>query len=380
MSTADRFADEDSWSAIVVAAVPYDGSKPLSCWQLARVLGRRRRVLYVEPPHSTARGVRFGLQLRSASDGSFVHVLTPTAPPAYNRTGASGIADFMIARQVAKAADECLDGRRVVLACTPRRGLLHVPADVLVYWQRDAIELLARGGRAAWLGRRHRQLLDAADVVTGVSPELVARAGDAGKHAVLVPNGCDYDHFVAPAPRPQELPTDRVIVGFSGGVGDRIDASLLMSLIDARPEWLFVAVGEVARPLPVRDNLRVIGWRPYREMPGWLQAFDVGIIPYQEDIRNLQSNPLKALEYLAAGTPVVSVPIQALQGLGDVARLASGKTKFLEALDDMIRTPPSADDCRAVAAGQSWSARVDVLESLVEAKLRGDPEGLPSTG
>jgi teichuronic acid biosynthesis glycosyltransferase TuaH len=377
---ADAVANDDDWSAIIVAAVPYDGSMPLSCWQLARVMGRRRPVLYVEPPHSAAHGVRFGLQLRKASDGSKVHVLTPSAPPAYDRPGAASIADFMIARQVSKAADECLVGRRALLACTPRRGLLQVPADVLVYWQRDAIELLSRRGRAAWLGRRHRKLLEAADVVTGVSPELVERATAVGRTAVLVPNGCDYDHFSTPQPRPRELPTDRVIVGFSGGVSDRIDAALLISLVDARPEWLFVAVGEVARPLPARDNLLVIGWRPYREMPGWLQAFDVGVIPYQEDTSNLQSNPLKALEYLAAGTPVVSVPIQALGGLGDVVRLASGEPKFLEALDDMVAMPPTADRCRAVAAGQSWMARVDVLEALVQAKLRGDPEGLPSTG
>jgi teichuronic acid biosynthesis glycosyltransferase TuaH len=373
--SAQPLAAQPPWGAIVVAAVPYDGSMPLGCWQLARVLGRRRPVLYVEPPHSVARGVRFGPFLRPADDGSAVHVLTPAAPPAYDRTMASDLADIVISRQVARAAARCLEGPHVMFACTPRRGLLRIPYDVLVYWQRDAVEMLARRGRAEWLERRHARLLKAADVVTGVSPDLIARSAADGRDATLVPNGCDYDHFVAPRPRPAELPADRVVVGFSGGVSDRIDADLLLSLADARPDWLFVTVGEVARPLPRRENLLVVGRRSYAELPAWLQAFDVGIVPYLEDARNLHSHPLKAFEYLAAGRPVVSVPIAALRGFDPVVRLGSGTPAFLAALDQAIGDPPSPDECRSVARGQSWLARVDQLEELVEQQLGAAADG-----
>jgi glycosyltransferase involved in cell wall biosynthesis len=355
------------WSAVVVAAVPYDGTAPLGCWQLSRVLGRRRPLLYVEPPHSVAHGLRLGPVLRDADDG--VHVLTPTAPPAYDRRIAGDFADLFISRQISKAARNRLEGRLAMFVCTPRRGLLDVPKDVLLYWQRDAIEMLSRRGNAHRLERRHQRLLKAADIVTGVSPDLVARSVSEGRDAFLVPNGCDFEHFAAPQIRPSQLPVDRVIVGFGGGVSDRVDVDLLMALADARPSWLFVVVGEIARELPQRNNVRVVGRRPYWEMPAWLQAFDVGIIPYIEDTQNLHSNPLKALEYLAAGTPVVSVPINGLGEFGQAVRLASGADSFRAALDDVLARPIPAEVCREVARQNSWGVRVDRLEELVEQHL-----------
>jgi glycosyltransferase involved in cell wall biosynthesis len=356
------------WSAIVVAAVPYDGSTPLGCWQVSRVLGERRPVLYVEPPQSVAHGAHFPARVRSADDGSRVQLVTPAAPPAYDRRGAGDLADLLISHQVRTAA-ATLEGPRVMLVFTPRRGLLRVPHDVLLYWQRDAVEMLARRGNAARLSRRHARLLRLADVVTAVSPELIARTVSAGYNATLVPNGCDYAYFSAPQPRPAQLPEGRTVVGFGGGISDRLDIPLLLSLVDARPEWSFVVVGEIAMTLPERPNLLVVGRRPYWEMPAWLQAFDVGIIPYNEDTQNLHSNPLKALEYLAAGTPVVSVSINGLGDLGPAVRLASGTQAFLEAIDDVVNNPVPVEECRAVARDQSWSTRVDTVEELVAAAL-----------
>jgi len=304
-----------------------------------------------------------------------VHVLTPTAPPAYDRRIAGDFADVFISRQISKAACNRLEGHRAVFVCTPRRGLLDVPKDVLLYWQRDAIEMLSRRGNASHIERRHRRLLKAADIVTGVSPDLVARSISEGRDAVLVPNGCDFEHFATPQPRPAQLPSDRLIVGFGGGVSDRLDIGLLMTLAGTRPEWLFVVVGEIARELPSRENVMVVGRRPYWEMPAWLQAFDVGIIPYVEDTQNLHSNPLKALEYLAAGTSVVSVPINGLGEFGPPVRLASGAESFRAALDDALARPTPAEDCREVARANSWNTRVDRLEQLVEAHLGAQERG-----
>lgn len=349
-----------------MAAVPYDGTLPLGCWQIARILGRRRPVLFVEPPRSVLKGRAGSFALRAADDGSSVHVLTPTAPPAYNRPAVAPLADFTISRQVTKAADQLFDGPRVMFVCTPRRGLLNVSNDLLLYWQRDAVELMARSGGARRLDRQHRRLMRHADVVTGVSPELVDGQTIGRTDAVLVPNGCDFDHFSTPQPRPSELPVGRPVIGFAGGVSDRLDVDLLVALADARPEWLFAVVGEIVRPMPQRENLLLTGRRPYAELPAWLQAFDVGIVPYIEDLKNRHSHPLKALEYLAAGTPTVSVPIAALKQLGDVVHMASGRDAFIATLDDVMDHPDSLADCQIVARANSWSARVNVLESLVE--------------
>jgi len=110
-------------------------------------------------------------------------------------------------------------------------------------------------------------------------------------------------------------------------------------------------------------------------MPAWLQGFDVGIVPYLEDVQNLHSNPLKALEYLAAGTPVVSVPIKGLHEFGPAISLASGARDFLHAIDEMLARPVPSAVCRQIAAENSWSKRVDRLEELVMDARRARTRG-----
>jgi len=67
--------------------------------------------------------------------------------------------------------------------------------------------------------------------------------------------------------------------------------------------WAPLGVERSALQAP---NLHVLGARPYSQLPAYVQAFDVGIIPYIESPWTRTVDPLKLLEYLAAGIPVVA--------------------------------------------------------------------------
>ena len=163
---------------------------------------------------------------------------------------------------------------------------------------------------------RHEQLLRSADLVTAVSPTLLEDSLAANRRAFLLPNGADIAHFARPSPPPAALDGRGTMVGFVGAVSWRVDMALLEGIARRRPAWTIVLVGRVTVPVPRLDNLLVVGDRPYEELPGWVQRFDVGIVPYTDAAFNRASFPLKVFDYLASGVPVVAAPLPGAGGSG----------------------------------------------------------------
>lgn len=151
------------------------------------------------------------------------------------------------------------------------------------------------------------------DVVLATAPELVEHAKTVGaRRALLIKNGVHRSMFA----RPQMLPADlarlkKPCVLYAGAVGDWFDWRTLIATARARPEWSFAIVGAVrTEPTsPIPENVYLLGSRPYADMPGYMHAADVGIIPFAAeglDDAVKAINPIKLFEYLASGLPVVT--------------------------------------------------------------------------
>lgn len=361
------------WGVLLVAGTRFGGSPPLGDWQLARALASRRPTLFVEAPlflHRTPALPRWPAA-REAAPG--LSVVRPVAPPGANRLRYAALADRVLDAQLRRSADTILGPRRVTITFDPRRGELRgVPADATVYWRRDRLAARPRRSQErAHVAARDRRLMLSADLVTGVSPPLVEEATALGARAVLVPNGVDVEHFASPAAPPSDAPVRdaRPVLGFAGGLNHRVDLDLLAGIADARPGWIIVLVGEVLAPPPRRPNVIAVGRRSYTELPGWLQRFDVGLVPYRTDPFNVASSPLKVYEYLAAGRPVVSTPLPALDGLAPYVRTAADVAGFVGALEAAMADGPSGDACLRIAAANSWDTRVRLLEACIDQVL-----------
>jgi glycosyltransferase involved in cell wall biosynthesis len=63
------------------------------------------------------------------------------------------------------------------------------------------------------------------------------------------------------------------------------------------------------------NNVLVVGHRPYTEIPYWLKAADVLILPNsaREKISQFYTSPLKLFEYLAAGKPIVASDLPSIR-------------------------------------------------------------------
>jgi teichuronic acid biosynthesis glycosyltransferase TuaH len=144
-----------------------------------------------------------------------------------------------------------------------------------------------------------------------------------GRSATLVPYGCDAEHFattrhVTPA---ADVDLPRPIAGFMGHLGDRIDLAILRAVIDTGHSVLLVGPRHPrADPAALSDllahpNVQWTGARAFEELPTYLAHMDVGLLPYDFSAFNMGSFPLKTLEYLAAGLPVVATGLPAIRWL-----------------------------------------------------------------
>ena len=132
-----------------------------------------------------------------------------------------------------------------------------------------------------------------------------------------------------------------------------------------RPDWSLALVGPVGlgdpRPtsseLTALPNVHLLGPRAYAELPAVLRGADVALIPYALNELTASIFPMKVYEYLAAGLPVVSTPLPALDGVDEITFAADGAT-VAAALDRLIaEDSPQARTQRSQRAQRnSWTA------------------------
>ena len=205
---------------------------------------------------------------------------------------------------------------QVVVATTP----LWAPLPALLPAQRrcfDAVDDwrdLPSVQRARVRIDRGYAVLHRYDLVTAVSKPLADRlAADLGRpgspvRPVVVPNGVDLSRYSSPAAAPPGLPAGAFAV-YVGTVQERVDLGLLaetarrVPVVVAGPAT--PAAARVLRELP----LTWLGPVDVDEVPGLLQRAAVGLVPHAVDRLTASMDPMKVLEYLAAGLPVVATEL-----------------------------------------------------------------------
>jgi glycosyltransferase involved in cell wall biosynthesis len=241
--------------------------------------------------------------------------------------------------------------------------------------------------------RRKRALVRAYDartaersrLVFATTPLLRDRHLALNPRTHLVPNVGDYEHFAPAADRglaPDDLRSpEETVVGFAGNfLESKVDFGLLEAIARGRPEWTLLLVGparaETAAALERLarlPNVRRVGQVPYGDLPRYVAAFDVGLIPYLENDYTRSCFPLKLYEYLAAGKPVVATGLPHLRDVGPLIRLSDGVEDTLSALADGLarRSPEDVAERQALARSNTWETRAERLLGLVQTELSG---------
>lgn len=210
------------------------------------------------------------------------------------------------------------------------------------------------------------RLLERVDAVVATAQSLTRTKRPASGIVHYLPQGVNYQHFATPRPLPHDLASlPRPIVGFSGAFYNRCDFDLIRKIAASNAKGSVVLVGPVlgdTSPIE-RSNVHILGPRPYRDLPAYVQGFDVGIIPYVLNEETKAVDPLKLLEYLAAGIPVVSTALPEARKYGDVVAIAEDVPGFVSAVMAAARESDSTlrERRQATARPHGWDQRADAF-------------------
>lgn len=181
--------------------------------------------------------------------------------------------------------------------------------------------------RENWLHRRAWRRAKGIVVISdGLRKALIA-FGVPEQKILLARDAVDMKKFYITASRDEcraklHLPADKKIVAYTGHLYDWKGADVLARAAAELPPdtHVYVVGGTLAdteafnRRFP-SANLHVLGWRSSSEIPLWLKAADVLVLPTsgKTAIGARYTSPMKLFEYMASGTPIVASDLPSIR-------------------------------------------------------------------
>jgi glycosyltransferase involved in cell wall biosynthesis len=294
-------------------------------------------------------------------------VVNPRALPWHNLASVRALNAWSLRRDIRGALDALGTRERpLVVSCTPAAfgviGQLNELASIYFclddYGEihgtdRDLLRPLEAG-----MGERVDALVATAASLT------ISRRPRSGR-TLHLPQGVNYEHFATPRPVPPELAAlPRPIIGFAGGVGPAVDFDLVRAVAERMPAASVVLVGPLQQPIDPASlpaNVHLLGPRPYATLPAYVQAFDVGLVPYVHNDWTRAVDPLKLLEYLAAGIPVVSTGLPEAAKYAQEIWIRDDADGFVEAIKASLADVGRGNrqSRQSLASSHRWEARFE---------------------
>ncbi len=328
-------------------------------------LAKAFRIFYVEEPiFDSETGY-----LEHYQNDDLVRVVVPHLPSAMSATDTVILQNHLL--KVFFEEFQCT--RFIAWYYTPMALSLNISIepDLIIYDCMD--ELSAFKNAPAELKKREAKLLSIADIVFTGGYSLYEAKKHTHKNIHLFASSIDRGHFEKALieqadPADQEsIPHPRI--GFFGVVDERMNISLLTEMADEKPEWHFIIIGPVVKidpnTLPRKKNIHFLGQKDYKKLPSYISHWDVAMMPFAINESTRFISPTKTPEYLAAGKPVVSTPINdVIRGYGDsgLVFIAGTTEKFIQAIQDSMELARNNKWLLAVnemLSQNSWEKTVD---------------------
>lgn len=218
-----------------------------------------------------------------------------------------------------------------------------------------------------------------ADAVIVCSERLREKKRALAKRLHLIPNGVHAAHYQHVLNRAMGLPAEaaqwkRPILGYTGTVhSSRVDVALIAAIAKRYPNGSIVLIGpdflspSDAGCLDALGNVHRVPAVPYSQIPEFMRAFDVCIVPHRVTAFTESLNPIKLWEYLAAGKPIVSTSVPGFRDFPNLVHLANDHESFVTKIEEALGERGEVAEARRTEARKhSWDRRVDEVVRVIE--------------
>ncbi len=243
-----------------------------------------------------------------------------------------------------------------------------------IYYMRDFLSL-----NKYWKyhgSRLEPRLIKKSDLVLTNSLYYEEYAKAYNLHSYMVGQGCDLSLFHPDnnMPVPEDMLFHKPVIGYVGYLtGGRLDIPLLVYIAETKPEWNIILVGpEDVRfkesPLHNMPNVHFLGAKPEKDLPKYINAFDIAINPQQINAFTVGNYPRKVDEYLAMGKPTVVTKTKAMEYFGDQVYACKTKEDYIEQIGKALleNNFQQQEQRKQLAAQHTWEHNVAEIYKYIE--------------
>lgn len=223
-------------------------------------------------------------------------------------------------------------------------------------------------GAFSSLIQMEKELLSKVTSYFAVSQLLLDMKQASSGNNFFLPQGVQTEHFQKNIDKiPYHVKNlKKPVIGFFGLISEWIDLDLIVYSAGELPNCSFLIIGKPSVDISVFEkcsNINFIGEVSFSDLPNYASIFDVGIIPFKINDLTLACNPLKLLEYLSLGIPVVSVNLPEVIKFNSVAYIAKDYQDFVEKIKIALNENNSElTNLRiSVASKHSWTSITEVI-------------------
>lgn len=233
------------------------------------------------------------------------------------------------------------------------------------------------------IGQREKELLKKANLVFTGTLTLYRKKKAFVPHdnIFFFPCGVEYSFFAQARKGGLSLPEDvknipKPSIGYFGSIEERIDFELLEYIANQRPQLSIIMIGpywRVKEKYLEIPNIYFLGRKEYKELPNYIQHFDICFMPFALNELTMHINPTKLLEYFAAGKPVISTAIPDVVELyNDYLYIIRSKEECVKYIDRILKGNYdfNLEEASELAKNNSWEKMVEAMVGHINRLLK----------
>jgi len=227
--------------------------------------------------------------------------------------------------------------------------------------------------------KQDTDLTKIANVVFALSKPIYEDKKNLNDCVVYAPGAADKNLFGKAMAADTTIPNDIVsitkpVLGYIGNLADhKQDFELIEYIALKKPEWSIVLIGPIwsggqesktaMDKLKSISNIYWLGVKPHIELPAYLKAFDVCLIPQKNNSYARSSFPMKLFEYLGSGKPVVATFTEALAEFHEYIWLSETYEDFIQGIEHYLNLDTKEDRKKRLnlANINGWETRFKIL-------------------